>query len=169
MTQWLLLHTKPFKENSLNREISVRQIRSYFPQLKVKPVNPRSRKLVPLFPGYLFVQLDQNSSELNAIRWLPGTHGWVQFGDEVATLSDEVVQGIQRYVEKLNQDTVLGVEGFTPGEPLEIIGGPFEGYSAIFDSTISGGERARVLIQLVYDKQMPAIVPGHLLKSKKKH
>ena len=169
MTQWLLLHTKPFKENSLDREIHARQISSYFPQLKVKPVNPRSRKFVPLFPGYVFVQLNQDSGEVNAIRWLPGTHGWVQFGDEIATVSDEIVHGIQRYVEKMNQETAPGTERFSPGEPLEIIGGPFEGYSAIFDSTISGGERARVLIQLVYDKQMPAIVPEQMLKSKKIH
>lgn len=169
MTHWLLLHTKPFKESSLHRELNARQVNSFFPQLKVKPVNPRARKRVPYFPGYLFIQIDKDNPELNALRWLPGVQGWVQFGDEIATVSEEIIQGIQRHVDRLNAETSQGAERFQHGEPLQIIGGPFEGYSAIFDSALSGPDRVRVLIQLVHDKQLPVIVPGQLLQSKKKH
>lgn len=167
MTQWLLLHAKAFKEEFLWREIIARQINCYFPRLNVKPVNPRSRKVKPYFPGYLFVKLEPDSQEVQALRWLPGSLGWVTFGDEIASVPENILNGIRQHVEAHNSKSSDGLNNFTKGESIEITGGIFTGYEAVFDSQLSGKERARVLLQLVHSQQMPAIIPSHLLRKKK--
>ena len=168
MTQWLLLHSKAFKEEFLWREIIARQIDCYLPRLHVTPVNPRSRKIVPYFPGYLFVYLEPDHQAVNSLRWLPGATGWVHFGEQIATVPDAIINGIRRQVDALNADHAMGAERFTKGEPLEIVGGPFEGFEAIFDTRLSGRDRVRVLIQLVHAQQLPAVISARLLKSTKK-
>lgn len=167
MTQWLLLHAKTFKEEFLWRELVARQITCYFPRLIVKPVNPRSRKVKPYYPGYLFVQIEPDSQEVQALRWLPGSLGWVTFGDDIASVPESIIGGIQRHVEALNLKNSDNGGQFIKGESLEIVGGVFNGYEAVFDSQLSGKERARVLLQLVHSQQMPAVIPSHLLRSKK--
>ncbi|MCJ7695634.1 MAG: hypothetical protein MUO40_09420 [Anaerolineaceae bacterium] len=166
MTQWLLLHAKTFKEEFLWREIVARQIECYFPRLIVKPVNPRSRKIKPYFPGYLFVQMEPDGQDVQTLRWLPGSLGWVTFGDDIASVPENIISGIRRHVETLNSKISDKGSHFIKGESLEIVGGVFNGYEAVFDSQLSGKERARVLLQLVHSQQMPAIIPSHLLRSK---
>ncbi len=168
MTQWLLLHSKAFKEEFLWREITARQVECYFPRLHVIPVNPRSRKIVPYFPGYLFVKLEPASPEVNALRWLPGATGWVHFGDQVATVPDTVINGIRRHVDELNAEQARGADRFAKGQRLEILGGPFAGYEAIFDTRLSGRDRVRILIKLVHAQQLPAVISARLLKTTKK-
>jgi transcriptional antiterminator RfaH len=168
MTQWLLLHSKAFKEEFLWREINARQIECYLPRLHVTPVNPRSRKIVPYFPGYLFVQLEPDHQAVNSLRWLPGATGWVHFGEQIASVPEAIVSGIRRHVDALNAEQARGAERFTRGERLEILGGPFEGFEAIFDTRLSGRDRVRVLIQLVHAQQLPAVISARLLKSTKK-
>jgi transcriptional antiterminator RfaH len=168
MTQWLLLHSKAFKEEFLWREITARQIDCYLPRLHVTPVNPRSRNIVPYFPGYLFVHLEPDHQEVNSLRWLPGATGWVHFGEQIATVPDAIINGIRRQVDALNADHAMGAERFTKGAQLEIVGGPFEGFEAIFDTRLSGRDRVRVLIQLVHAQQLPAVISTRLLKSTKK-
>ena len=57
-TAWYVLRSKPHKESMLFGQLKAYGIETYFPVLRVKPVNPRSRKERPYFPGYLFVHVD---------------------------------------------------------------------------------------------------------------
>jgi len=168
MTQWLLLHAKTFKEEFLWREIVARQIECFFPRLLVKPVNPRSKKIKPYFPGYLFVQIEPDSPDVQALRWLPGSLGWVTFGDEIASVPENIIGGIRHHVEVINSKFSDKGLHFMKGESVEIVGGVFSGFEAVFDSQLSGRERARVLLQLVHSQQLPAVIPEHLLRSKKR-
>lgn len=167
MTDWLLLHSKAFKEEFLWREITARQVECYLPRLHVIPVNPRSRKIVPYFPGYLFVKLEPASPEINALRWLPGATGWVHFGEQLATIPEALINGLRRHLEEVNAQNTRGAERFTHGERVEVLEGPFKGYEGVFDTRLSGKDRVKILIQLVHDQQLPAVIPARLLKSKK--
>ena len=55
---WYALRSKPNKEEALWRELTARSYEVFYPQLHVQPVNPRSRKVLPYFPGYLFINID---------------------------------------------------------------------------------------------------------------
>jgi len=146
MEGWLLLHSKPNKADLLYAQISVRGIECYYPQIRVKPVNPRARKKRGYFPGYLFVKVDPCSRQVTELRWLPGSNGCVEFDRNPAIVPDIVIKSIRQHVDELNASFENSHIGMTKGEEVEIIQGPLTGYNAIFDRQLSGIGRVRVLI-----------------------
>ena len=58
----------------------------------MQPVNPRSSKIWPYFPRYMFAHVDLDEVGLSALSWVPGAIGIVQFdGRDAAPVSDGVI------------------------------------------------------------------------------
>ncbi len=158
--QWYVLRSKPNKELALWRELSARGWESFYPQLHVRPVNPRSRKIRPYFPGYLFLQADIEQVGTSALQWLPFSSGLVSFDGLPAMVPENLIQAIRRHVDQIN---AAGGEQFLDlkqGETVMIQGGPFDGYEAIFDTRLAGTERVRVLLKLLRARQMNVELPA---------
>lgn len=151
---WYVMHSKPNKEELLYEQLRIREIDAYYPRIKVQPVNPRARKRKPYFPGYLFIKADLDVLGASILRWMPGALGLVDFGSEPASVPDELLQAIQQKVEQVNALDEKPVEKFKSGEVVTIQSGPFAGYQAIFDSHLPGQERVRVLMELLWDRQI---------------
>jgi transcription antitermination factor NusG len=151
---WHVMHSKPYKEELLYEQLCIRKVEVFYPCFKVEPVNPRARKSIPYFPGYLFIRADLDLLQSSALRWTPGAKGLVTFGNDPASVPDELIQALQLKLEKLNALNEKQPEGFEPGEVVMVQSGPFAGYHAIFDSNIPGHERVRVLMQLLRDRQI---------------
>lgn len=167
MKNWILLHTKPNKEDFLWGEIYARGIECFLPRIRVRIVNPRARKIRPYFPGYLFVNIEPDSVNYEELRWIPGSTGWVRFGAEPATVPESVINGIRHHVEELNANGgEAAIKRMIHGEPVEIAEGPFVGYEAIFDTHLSGIERVRVLLQLVNSQNVSLEIPAGMLRRK---
>ena len=164
--KWLLLHTKPNKEDFLSSEISARSLDCYYPALRVKPANPRARKIKPFFPGYLFVYTDPSSLLAAELRWLPGSTGWVHFGGELAEVPESIIDGIRRHVEQLNQSPQSMAPTFRPGQAVRIMDGPFSGWEGIFHSQLTGCDRVKVLLRIIHAQQRLVELPVGLLRSK---
>jgi len=169
MKYWYLLRSKPNKEEMLWNELLARNIEVYYPRIRVKVVNPRARKLRSFFPGYIFVSVDPSDLQTLAdLRWLPGAHGLVTFGDEPGIVPEGIVNGIRTKVDRLN---VLGVDperDLEPGDSVKIIDGPFAGYEGIFDTRISGSERVRILLNLVEKQHRVLTLPDKFIHKQKR-
>jgi transcriptional antiterminator RfaH len=136
----------------------------YFPRLRVKPVNPRARKLVPYFPGYMFLQADLGARGASAFRWMPHSLGLVSFGDEPASVPDALILAIQRRVETASQAEETFLNGLRPGDRVWIKEGPLAGYRAIFNTRIPGKDRVRVLLELLHNRRMPVELGADLIE-----
>ncbi|MEW6403009.1 MAG: transcription termination/antitermination NusG family protein [Chloroflexota bacterium] len=165
-THWYALHSKPMKEDLLWEQLSLHQIESYYPRIRVKPVNPRSRKIKPYFPGYVFACVDLERTNLSVLQWMPGSTGIVAFDGTPATVPDNLIDAIRRRVDEINAAGGELFEGLKTGESVVIQGGPFSGYEAIFDARLSGDERVRVLLRLL-NKQLPLELPSGQIQRKK--
>ena len=152
LQRWYVLRSKPQKEDVLCMEVSVRGHEVYYPYLKVQPVNPRSKCKRPFFPGYLFVHVDLDEVGLSTFRWMPYSIGLVCFGGEPAIMHETLIHSINQRVEKLNKEGFPQKSAFQRGDPVRIMEGPFVGYEAIFDATISAGDRVKVLLELLSGK-----------------
>ena len=146
---WYTLRSKPRKESALCLQVRARSIEVFFPQHRVKPVNPRSRKFRPYFPGYMFVYIDIDEAGISMFRWMPYAVGLVTFGGEAATVPEALIEKIRHHVDLLNTGQLKVSDAFQHGERIQVIEGPFEGYEGIFDTTISGTERVRLLLGLM--------------------
>lgn len=153
--QWYVLRSKANKEMALWRELSAHGYEGFYPHLRLRPVDPRSRKIRPYFPGYLFVQLNMEQVGTSVFRWMPFSAGFVTFDTAPASVPENLVHAIRRHVEEINVAGVEQVTGFKRGDRVIIRGGPFEGYEAVFDARLAGTERVRVLLRLLRDRQLP--------------
>jgi transcription antitermination factor NusG len=159
MGTWFVLQSNPRKEFFLLEQLKLREIRTYFPFLHVKRVNPRARKVEPYFPGYLFIQADLNLLGMMAFQRLPGAAGLVRFGDDIATIDDLWLQDMQKKIELLEEERGIKHPTFTRGDKVFVHSGVFAGYEAIFDTQLPGSERVRLLLKWLENRFVQVEIP----------
>ncbi len=166
--QWYALRSKPRKEDAIWRQLRSEGIEVFYPRLRVNPVNPRSRKIKPYFPGYMFVNVDLEQTGVSRFQWMPHTLGLVSFGGEPAHVPDNLIIELHKRVAEIAEAGGELFDGLKPGDPVRISSGPFEGYEAIFDARIDGNERVRVLLELLTSKRrVPIELPSGAIDKKK--
>lgn len=152
---WYALRSKPRKEDVLYRQANAQGFEVFYPRLRVQPVNPRSKKYKPYFPGYMFVNVDLEKVGISTFQWMPHSIGLVSFGGDPAHVPDNLINALQKRVNQINEAGGEVYEGLKPGDTVRISEGPFRGYQAIFDERLPGSERVRVLIQMLSDRHLP--------------
>jgi len=165
---WYALQTHPRKEDALWNELEARNIETFYPYMRVKPVNPRSRKIRPYFPGYLFVHVDLDVLGVSFLRWMPHTRGLVSFDSQPATVPDALIHALKRKVEELQTEKQDLLTGIKPSELVQIDAGPFEGYLAVFDARLPGSERVRVLLKMLNNRQLSVEMVANQVRMVKK-
>lgn len=164
---WQVLQSKPNNENFIAKQLEFEEVEYFLPQLKVHPVNPRCRKIKPYFPGYLFVKLDLSQDKALTLGRMPGAIGWVLLGGEIATVPEYLINEIGQHVNKINMAGGLEYKGIKKGDVVKVHSGPFEGYEAIFDASIDGQERVRVLLTMMQKRVLSVELPVGYISLKK--
>ncbi len=157
---WYALQLKPAQGDRALANLQNQDIACFFPKITVEKIKAgkRSKKLEPLFPGYLFVNLEQTDPMWAKLRSTRGVLKIVSFANKPAAISNEVIQHI-----KDSLDSVAEQGGIKPGQAVQLNEGPFEGINAIFQA-YDGEERAIVLINFM-QKQQRVKVPVSALKT----
>jgi transcription antitermination factor NusG len=161
---WYVMHSKPNKENFLCQQLAFHQLEYFYPFLRVDPVNPRSRKIRPYFPGYLFVNLDlEGVLGIPSLQWMPGASGLVSFDGIAAVVPDGLIVALKQ---RMADNTLIRREehSFESGDRVRVLSGPFEGYEGIFDISLSGTERVRILIELLRGRGLKVELPVEHVK-----
>ncbi len=164
---WYALKSHPHKEDLLFHQVGARGFESFYPTIRVQPVNPRSRKIRPYFPGYLFVRVDLDSVGISIFQWMPYATGLVSFGGEPAVVPDILVAALEQKIRSINAAGGELFSALKPGTPVEIQGGPFEGYEAIFDNHLPGTERVRVLLKMLNNQSVKVELPAGQITPRK--
>jgi transcription antitermination factor NusG len=166
MLHWYIFQSKARKEDLLCEQLRLREIEIFFPTLRVRPVNPRARKIKPYFPGYVFARVDLHEYGRSILDWLPGAVGIVSFGGDPAAVPGELVATLRHHIDLINASNGKGSEKYQPGDVVAIRGGPFAGYEAIFDVHLPGRDRVEVLLKLLQGYQVRVELPAELITRK---
>lgn len=167
--QWYALRSKPRKEDIVWRQLRGEGLEVFYPRIRVTPVNPRSSKIKPYFPGYMFVYVDLEETGVSRFQWMPHTLGLVSFGGEPSHVPDNLVIELRKRVIEIAEAGGELFDGLKPGDPVRISSGPFQGYEAIFDARLPGSERVRVLLELLTSqRRVPIELPTGSIEKKKK-
>lgn len=153
--QWYALHVKPYHERAVYQQLLARDITSYYPHIRVKPKNPRSRKERPYFPGYLFVHINLVEHGINALSWIPGSHRLVAFGGIPSTVPESLILQLQQTITNYNLELDGTVQKFKKGDKINIVDGVFDGYEAIFDTYLTDKGRVQVLLSFLSKHPQP--------------
>lgn len=143
---WYLIHTKPRSENLALENLSNQGYKCYLPMMTVEKVLNKQIEIekVPLFPRYLFINLDFASKSWTPIRSTRGVSSLVRFGQIPAKIHDELVQ----YIYSREHSSESQIEPlYQKGQGLRIIKGPFSGFDSIYQGMDS---RMRVMVLLEF-------------------
>jgi transcriptional antiterminator RfaH len=151
---WYALHSHPQKEEALFQQLTYTNIEAFYPKLPAHPVNPRARKVVPYFPGYLFVKADLNETATIIFQRMPHAVGLVSFDGEAAIVPENIIYAIRRHVDEIVKNEDEFFQKLKRGDSIVISSGPFAQYPAIFDVRLSGNARVRVLLKMLSGRNL---------------
>lgn len=151
--KWYVIHTYSGYENKvLNNIISMVQnmsLQDYIFEVKipveeVMEVKNERRKLVQrkLFPGYVMVKMIMTKQTLYLIRNTRGVTGFVGPGSKVPIpLTNEEVRrmGLENVRVKLD---------LNPGDVVDIVQGPFEGYQGVTEEVDTVRQKVKIRVSL---------------------
>ena len=165
--KWYTYHSHPHKEEMLFHQIECHNLEGFYPRMSVTPKNPRARKVRPYFPGYLFIRVDLDTTHFSILQYMPYSNGLVQFGGEPAVVPDDLIISIHKRLELLNAEEIKKENiTFNPGDQIVIANGLLEGYEALFDHSLSGKERSRILIKTLHHHAIRVEISNKLLNKK---
>ena len=146
---WYTVRAKPRAEQQVQAALTRKGLTVYLPMVKVARVNPRARPVVPLFPSYLFVQVDLEQIGPSALNWVPGVARLVSFGGEPVAVPDAVIDHVKRRLAEVERSGEFGLGPFRHGDHVRITTGPFRDLDAVFDQKLTAKGRARVLLEFL--------------------
>jgi len=145
---WYLVFSKPQRERAAVENLERQGYQAYLPQVRNRRrVGGRYRSLIePMFPRYLFIQLDDQNDDWGPIRSTIGVANLVRFGVTPARLPDALVQ-LMREREDEQGIQNLPARELKPGDRVRIVEGVMAGYEALFQSR-TGNERVILLLEI---------------------
>ena len=126
MKNWYLLKTKPRQEIIAKQNLKNQGYGSFCPIVKI------NNRLVVLFPGYLFVQLNEKTQNWSPINSTKGVSHFVKFGLNFAKVPTSVIELIKTN-QHITAEKLKDLNKFKPGDKVQISDGPFKNYIAIFN------------------------------------
>jgi len=151
MLRWYLIRTKPSAESTARTHLERQSFQTYLPRL-VQTVRRKRRwleRISALFPGYVFLRLDEGRQCLRPVCSTQGVASVVRFGGRFAIVPDEVIGQL-----RAREDPASGLHRMResaplkPGTAVAIEDGPFAGLDGVFERE-SGADRVVVLLMLL--------------------
>ena len=157
MKSWYLVYCKPRQEGLAKVNLERQGYIIYLPLARQsrKRLGKRVFVIEPLFPRYLFIELDLHTDNWAPIRSTLGVTSVVRFGMEPAIVPAGLVDTIRA------RDDGEGVQllpssDYRVGASVRIAEGPMSGYEGLFIAK-SGHDRVVVLLDLI-NKQVRVTV-----------
>jgi len=146
MKNYYLIKTKPRQESIATQNLSNQGFEVFFPKAVI------DNKTAALFPGYLFIQLDDKIQNWTPIRSTKGVGNFVRFGLSFAKVSSQIINLIkiqqQQTIEKM-----INICSHHQGDYLEVKSGVFKGQKVVFQN-YSASDRIIVLLKLIGQQQV---------------
>ncbi|ODS23505.1 hypothetical protein AB835_08710 [Candidatus Endobugula sertula] len=162
ISKWYLTRTKPRQEKRAVEHLENQGFIVYCPWLTYTKSKSRSDYKEPLFPGYVFLRdHGQFSSIFSKVRSTRGVSSFVTFGNNIATISDPLIQAI-----RLHEQSMRGCKEYKykAGQVVEFNSGPFKDLEGIYLCN-KGEDRCIILLNLVNRQQQIVIRQSQLKKS----
>jgi transcriptional antiterminator RfaH len=143
---WYVVYSKPHKEEQAQFYLRMKNLEVFFPRLDLVRVTEKRKRIVPLFPNYIFVRLHL-PTEYHFVTWSPGVKRLVTFGDGPIPLDESTVNFLKQQSD--GEGVIKAHSQLQPGQEVEIRGGPFDGLVAIIQDPPDAKGRVRVLLKLL--------------------
>ncbi|MCK5726376.1 MAG: transcription/translation regulatory transformer protein RfaH [Thiotrichaceae bacterium] len=148
---WWLLTTKVRKEQYAREQLDNQGYITYLPLTQRSRKNRGKMKITtePLFPRYVFIQLNQTTDNWGSVRSTYGISDFVRFGMKYARVPSEIIAHL-KYNEAYLSDHAFALDRHKNGDIITIEQeGSFKGLNGIFQHYDSD-QRCSVLIEILH-------------------
>ena len=145
MKNWYLIKTKPRQEKIAKQNLKNQGYEAFCPVSKI------NNQLAALFPGYLFVQLNEKTQNFSPINSTKGVSHFVKFGLNFAKVPTSVIEFIKAN-QHITTEKFKNINNFKPGDKIQISDGAFKNCVAIF-KCYKPDERVILLMNLLGNEQ----------------
>ena len=147
--KWYVVRAKARQELVARDNLERQEFATYLPTIRLakRRAGRWTSVVEPLFPGYLFVEVDVTVQSTAPIASTRGALGLVRFGGEIRSVPRQIIDGIMR-LQSDREAPIEPMHAFRRGDPVTIVEGPFAGVNAIFQAE-SGKERVMLLLDLL--------------------
>ena len=143
---WYVVYIKPHREEQAQFHLRMKGLEVFFPRLDLVRVAEKSKRIIPLFPNYLFVRIHL-PTEFHYVTWSVGVKRIVSFGERPIPLDERVVDFLKQQTD--GAGVIQARSQLRPGQEVEIRGGPFDGLIAIIQDPPDAKGRVRILLKLL--------------------
>ena len=146
---WYVIQSKPRQEVKACEELQKQGYEVYLPTIQIDKVvdGQRVEKEEPLFSRYLFVRLNETTSNWAPIRSTKGVSQLIRFGSYIPHLNQDEYTALKKWVIGLPKK-----DCFKLGQVMNLVSGPFKGMQVIFEKIVQakdGQERALVMFEFL--------------------
>ena len=171
---WYLVHTKSRQEDTAITNLERQNYCCYMPMIHLEKIR-RGKSVVveePMFPSYVFVQLENSGSDKGdgsgsskGQSWTPirstlGVRDLVRFGGQSPKVDPDLIASLLER-EQLQQTRPQAL--FAAGDKVIVTEGAFAGLDAIYQ-TADAESRSMILLNLLNKPVPMRIEPGRLRK-----
>jgi transcriptional antiterminator RfaH len=143
---WYVVYSKPHKEEQAQFHLRTKGLEVFFPRLDLVRVAEKRKRIIPLFPNYLFVRFHL-PTEFHYVIWSPGVKRLVSFSDRPIPLDERVVTFLKQQTD--GHGLIKAHSQLRVGQEVEIRGGPFDGLIAIIQDPPDARGRVKILLKLL--------------------
>lgn len=160
--RWYSVYSKPQKERFAQIQLQSKGLEVFLPQLVMPQSAIATRRIVPLFPNYLFVRIDISSGESAYVVWSPGVRYLVSFNGVPASIDDDVIDFLKDRADSSGQ--IQASSNLKRGQRVRVTGGPFAGLEALIERPPDGRGRVKLLMSML-NRQVQAEIPIRFVES----
>ncbi len=145
---WLCVRTQPKREHIAARQLDLLDgVEVFAPRIRFKRRMPRGKVWFEesLFPGYIFARFDLPM--LRAVSSAVGVRGLVRFAGEYAAVPESIIEMLRT---DSQEPIVIQEESrVKEGDETIVAEGSLMGLSAVITQVMPGGERVKVLLDMM--------------------
>ena len=146
--KWYLAQCKPNATHIAVRNLDNQGFASFLPLQKntIRKAKGFQHQIRPLFPGYLFVQLDPSEGPWRKINSTRGIARLIRFGTEPSVVPDAIITGLMALCNEMG--IIQGDKAFSVGNRVQITQGPFSGFVATI-ADFEANARIYILLEIM--------------------
>ncbi|MHA1537419.1 MAG: transcription termination/antitermination protein NusG [Alphaproteobacteria bacterium] len=165
MMRWYVASTHCKAESRALWHLANQGYRGYLPRYRKRRTHARRTELVPapLFPGYIFIEVDIDSTRWHPIRSTVGIRHLICHGNHPVPVPKGIVEDIMA---REGEDGIVrapSLPAFADGEPVRVTAGAFHGQVGIFECQ-SDDERIVILLEML-GRRIRVPLPLHSVRA----
>lgn len=159
---WNLIYTRPSQENKVADQLSERGITFFLPKVRTVRQWHDRKKVVntSLFPSYIFIQLNDKYDYYKCTK-LDGFCYFVKFGDQLAHVSQKIIDDIDLIVNK-GKSVEVSSNPIKPKQQMIITQGSLRGLSC---EVVKCNGKQKICVHVnLFNRSILADMPPSLLE-----